>query len=335
MSNERVIPSLSRRRFLAAAATGAMGFAAYRATRAAPDYAGKALIAITLDLEMSRNFPKWEDSHWDYEKGNLDDAAKKYTVGVCKRVKAAGGVAHLFVVGRVFEQADVGWLKDLARDGHPIGNHTYDHVNVLAKKPEDIQFRFKRSPWLIENKTPEQVIVENIRLTTAALKTRIGVDPAGFRTPGGFANGLADRPDVRKWLIELGFTWVSSKYPSHPMGEPLKEPTEDVIKGIVAAQEKAQPFRYPDGLIEIPMSPISDIGAFRNGRWKLDWFLKTIRKAVEKVIETRTTFDFLAHPSCLGVVDPEFKTVDLILDLVKKTDGKAVVVGLDAFAERL
>ena len=95
---------------------------------------------------MSRNFPKWEDTHWDYEKGNLDDAAKKYTVGVCRRVKAAGGVAHLFVVGRVFEQADVGWLKDLARDGHPIGNHTYDHVNVLAKKPEDIQFRFQPGP---------------------------------------------------------------------------------------------------------------------------------------------------------------------------------------------
>jgi hypothetical protein len=45
-------------------------------------------------------------------------------------------------------------------------------------------------------------------------------------------------------------------------------------------------------------------------------------------------FDFLAHPSCLGVVDPEFKSVDLILHLVKKSDGKAVVVGLDALAER-
>jgi peptidoglycan/xylan/chitin deacetylase (PgdA/CDA1 family) len=315
-------------------AATAMGFAAYRATRAEPKHDGKALIAITLDLEMSRNFPNWEDTHWDYEKGNLDDAAKKYTVGVCKRVKAAAGVAHLFVVGRVFEQADVTWLKDLARDGHPIGNHTYDHVNVLAKKPEEIQFRFQRSPWLIDGKTPEEVIVENIRLTTTALKTRIGVDPAGFRTPGGFANGLADRPDVRKWFIDLGFQWVSSKYPAHPNSEPMKEPSEEVIKAIVAAQEKAQPFRYPDGLIEVPMSPISDIGAFRTGRWRLDWFVTAIRRAVERTIETRSVFDFLAHPSCLGVVDPEFKTVDLILDLVKKADGKAVMVGLDALAER-
>lgn len=301
---------------------------------AEPAHAGKALIAITLDLEMSRNFPRWEDTHWDYEKGNLDDSAKKYTVGVCRRVKAAGGMVHLFAVGRLFEQADVGWLKDLARDGHPIGNHTYDHVNVLATKPEDIQFRFKRAPWLIEGRTPEQVIVENIKQTTAALKTRIGVDPSGFRTPGGFANGLADRADVRQWLRDLGFTWVSSKYPSHPMTDPFREPTGTVLDGIVAAQEKAQPFRYPDGLIEVPMSPVSDINAFRTGRWKLDWFLTAVRRAVEAVIDRRSAFDFLAHPSCLGVVDPAFRTVDLILDLVKRADGKAVVVGLDTLAGR-
>ncbi len=249
-------------------------------------------------------------------------------------MKAAGGVVHLFAVGRVFEQSDVTWLKDLARDGNPIGNHTYDHVYVLAKKPEEIQFRFQRSPWLIEGRTPEQVIVDNIRLTTTALKTRIGVEPAGFRTPGGFANGLADRPDVRKWLIDLGFTWVSSKYPAHPNSKPMTEPSDDVLKGIVAANEKAQPFRYPDGLIEVPMSPISDIGAFRNGRWKLDWFLTAIRRSVEQAIEKRAVFDFLAHPSCIGVIDPEFKTVDLILDLVKRSDGKARIVGLDALAAR-
>jgi hypothetical protein len=325
---------LTRRRFLAAGSAGVLGLAGYRASRAGPSYAGKALIAITLDLEMSRNFPRWEDTHWDYEKGNLDDAAKKYTVGVCRRVKAAGGVAHLFAVGRVFEQADVGWLKDLARDGHPIGNHTYDHVNVLATKSEDIQFRFKRAPWLIEGRTPEQIIVENIKLTTAALKARIGVDPAGFRTPSGFADGLAARPDVRKWLLDLGFKWVSSKYPAHPMSEPLQEPSAKVVEGILAAQEKAQPFRCPDGLIEVPMSPVSDIGAFRNGPWKLDWFLTVIRRAIEAVIDKRMVFDFLSHPSCLGVVDPDFRTIDLILDLVKRSDGKAVLVGLDAITER-
>jgi peptidoglycan/xylan/chitin deacetylase (PgdA/CDA1 family) len=322
----------TRRAFLASAALGATGLAAYRA--ADDPYAGKALIAITLDLEMSRNFPRWDDTHWDYEKGNLNDETKAYTIEACRRVKAAGGVLHCFAVGRTFEQADTAWLKQIAMAGHPIGNHTYDHVNVLAKKPEDIQFRFRRAPWLIEGKMPADVIVENIKLATAALKMRIGVDPAGFRTPGGFVDGLADRPDVRKWLRDLGFTWVSSKYPAHPPAEAGKEPTPELLDALVRVQEKAQPFAYPDGLVELPMSPISDIGAFRTGRWKLDWFLISIRKAVESVIAKRACFDFLGHPSCLYVVDPQFKAIDLILELADKNRDRAAIVGLDAIAKR-
>jgi peptidoglycan/xylan/chitin deacetylase (PgdA/CDA1 family) len=320
-------PAPTRRQFLAAAAAGALGLGANP-----PE--DKALVAVTLDLEMCRNFPRWEDTHWDYEKGNLTDEAKRYAVEACRRVKAAGGVAHCFVVGRVFEQADVGWLQQLARDGHPIGNHTYDHVNVLATKLEDVQYRFARAPWLVAGRTPEQVIVENVRLTTAALKARVGVDPAGFRTPGGFAGGLADRPDVRRWLRDLGFRWVSSRYPAHPAPEPGREPTAAYLDAIVRAQESAQPFVYPDGLVEVPMSPVSDIVAFRTGRWQLDWFLRAVRRGVEWAIEHRAAFDFLGHPACLSVVDPQFQTIDLICDLVRQARGQARIVGLDALAAR-
>src|SRR5262245_1528530 len=87
--------------------------------------AQKALIAITLDLEMSRNFPMWEQTHWDYEKGNLNDETKKYTIEACRRVKAHVGVIHCFAVGRVFEQENCDWLADIVKQGHPVGNHTY------------------------------------------------------------------------------------------------------------------------------------------------------------------------------------------------------------------
>src|SRR5207253_2669615 len=116
---------------------------------------------------------------------------------------------------RALEQENVDWLKEIVRNGHPVGNHTYDHVNVLAARPEDVQFRFRRAPWLIEGKAPRQVIEENIRLTSAALKTRIGFAPAGFRTPGGFSAGLDGHPDRRRMLQDLGFSWVSSLYPPH------------------------------------------------------------------------------------------------------------------------
>ncbi|OWK37588.1 polysaccharide deacetylase family protein [Fimbriiglobus ruber] len=323
--------NLTRRQFLTAALAGT-GMAAAACRSAAES--DQALVAITLDLEMSRNFPAWDDTHWDYEKGNLNAETKRYAVEACKRVKAAGGVLHCFAVGQTFEQENVDWLKEIVKGGHPVGNHTYDHVNVTATKPADLQFRFQRAPWLIEGKPAADVIRENVRLTTAAMKARLGIEPAGFRTPGGFSAGLRDRPDLRRLFRESGFTWVSSLYPPHKTTQPREQPGVDVYDSIVRAQAAAQPFAYPDGLVEVPMSPISDIGAFRGGRWKLEWFLKAVRLGVEWAIEHRATFDFLGHPSCLYVTDPEFRTIDLICDLVRKAGDRAAIVDLGTLAAR-
>src|SRR5690606_25828203 len=139
-----------------------------------------------------------------FEKGNLDDATRSYAVEAARRVADRGGRIHFFALGRTMEQEDVGWLRAIADAGHPIGNHTYDHVNVKATRPAEIQFRFRRCPWLIEGKEPTEVIAENVRLASAALRTRLGIEPAGFRTPGGFPDGLADRPDVQRMLQAQG-----------------------------------------------------------------------------------------------------------------------------------
>jgi peptidoglycan/xylan/chitin deacetylase (PgdA/CDA1 family) len=293
----------------------------------------KALIAITLDLEMSRNFPKWEDTHWDYEKGNLNDETKAYASEACRRVKSHGGVLHSFVVGQVLEQPNIDWLKQIVADGHPVGSHTYDHIYVKAPRLEDIQFRFRRAPWLIQDKSIEQVVRENIRLNSVAMKQRLGIDPAGFRTPGGFSNGLIDRPDVQQMLLDAGFTWVSSLYPAHPI-ESGKRPDAEMFAAILKAQAVAQPFVYPTGLVEVPMSPISDVGAFRNGRWPLADFKQAIRMGVEWAIENRAVFDLLSHPSCLYVTDPKFETIEMVCELVEKSAGRAVIVDLGTIARR-
>jgi peptidoglycan/xylan/chitin deacetylase (PgdA/CDA1 family) len=295
----------------------------------------KALIAITLDLEMSRNFPTWETTHWDYEKGNLDADTKAYAVEAARRVKDKGGVIHFFCVGRVLEQENVDWLKGLVADGHKVGNHTYDHVYVLATRPDEIQFRFTRAPWLMRGRPPAEVIADNIRMTSEALKTRIGIDAAGFRTPGGFAAGLAGREDVQKMLLDLGFKWVSSKYPAHANSQPGERPSPAVFDDIIRAQAEAQPFVYPSGQIEIPMNPISDIGAFRGGRWPLEDFLKAIRLGVEWAIEHKAVFDFLAHPSCLVATDPRFQALELVCDLVKAAGNRAELVDLERIAKSI
>lgn len=45
-------------------------------------------------------------------------------------------------------------------------------------------------------------------------------------------------------------------------------------------------------------------------------------------------FEFLAHPPCLDVTDPEFRPIDLICDLVRKSSDKAVFADLDRIARR-
>jgi peptidoglycan/xylan/chitin deacetylase (PgdA/CDA1 family) len=329
----------NRRQFLTTVAGAAAGLATgnMRAATLAPSRE-KAQIAITLDLEMARNFPRWEDTHWDYEKGNLNQPAKDYAVAACRRVKQRGGRIHTFVVGQVLEQENVDWLKEIAAEGHAIGNHTYDHVYLLAGSGDEVQYRFSRSPWLIRGRSVPEIIRDNIQLTNVALRERVGVEANGFRTPGGFAAGLVGREDLQKMLLGLGFNWISAKYPAHAGIEDLygsdKSPSRIAYANIVSAQAESQPFLYPTGLLDIPMSPISDIGAFRNGRWELEYFLKAIRLAMEWVIQRGAVFDFLAHPSCLGVVDPQFRAIDLICDLVDQSNGKAEIVTLDVIADR-
>jgi hypothetical protein len=336
-------PPVSRRRLLAGSLTAGAGLllCGHGSLREAPDGPrpapaprDRALVAVTLDLEMSRNFPTWDQTHWDYEKGNLNAETKRYTVEACRRVRARGGVVHCFALGQTMEQEDVSWLRGILRAGHPVGNHTYDHVNVKATRPRDIQFRFQRCPWLIEGQAPARVVRENIRLAGAALRARLGVSAAGFRTPGGFADGLRDRPDVQRMLLELGFTWVSSVYPPHALGPPGREPGAEVWDSVVRAQRAAQPFRYPSGLVEVPMSPVSDITAFRGGRWRLEWFLQALRLGVEWAVAERGVFDFLAHPSCLYVTDPEFRAVELLCDLVRRAGERAAFADLRQLAER-
>jgi len=60
-----------------------------------------------------------------------------------------------------------------------------------------------------------------------------------------------------------------------------------------------------------------------------------VRESVEWAIEHRAVFDFLAHPSCMYVVDPEFKTIELICELVNKHSDRAAIVGLDTIAQHV
>ena len=53
---------------------------------------------------------------------------------------------------RVLEQADVGWLRGIVEAGHPVGNHTYDHVNVTATR------RRPSSCWMLARPSARETV---------------------------------------------------------------------------------------------------------------------------------------------------------------------------------
>ena len=294
---------------------------------------GKALIAITLDLEMSRHYPQHGMQHWDYEKGNLDEATKRYTVEACRRVKAAGGVLHSFLLGRTLEQEDLGWIREIISQGHPVGNHTYDHIRLTARKPETLQHRFARCPWLLHGRSVNEAIVDNILMTELAFQERLRVKPHGFRTPYAYPNGLSTRRDLQELLLALGYGWISSKY-CQPQNLKKSKPTMANFDSVAKFQQQSQPFVYPSGLVEVPLSPLSDVNAFRSRKWKLSEYLQAVEKSVSWVIDNGAVYDYEAHPSVLLVEDPKFKTIDLICEMVRQAGKRAAIVGLDTIARR-
>jgi len=328
---------LDRRHFLrtaaiaSAAAAGAVpGLSA--APTASPD---RGRIVLTVNLEMSRDFPKRGDTHWDYEKGNLDADNKRYARDLGRMLKGRGVRAAYFVVGQVLEHEDVDWLKELHADGHLIGNHTYDHVNLVGETPADLQFRYRRAPWLVEGRTAEQVVEDNIRMTNSALRHRLGLERVrGFRSSNEYLNGMDDKPAAQAMLLRLGFDWAGTKL-SQVRVRPLERASAALFDAIVASQPSTQPYLYPSGLVEIPKSSLPDIPAFRTGRWGLGDYLEATRRAAQWAIEQRGVFTFTVHSSVQVVADPEFKVFEMLCDLVKDSAGRAEIVTPDQVADHV
>ncbi len=177
----------------------------------------------------------------------------------CRIVKEAGGVLHSFLVGQVLEHKDVDWLKAIIKEGHPIGNHTYDHVRVTAKNLTKIQYRCQSRPWLIAGKTTEEVISENIGIKELATCSSGWVlSRMGSEHPMLLPMVLLTELIYRKCYSPRD-TPASSKY-TGPTKVNRKNLTEADFDAFVTTHKLHQPFVYPTGLIEVPFSPPMDVG---------------------------------------------------------------------------
>ena len=277
-----------------------------------PTFPGGATFAVslTLDVEMCTNFPYWT-AVWDHRKGALDADTKGYVAQLSSRAHELGIPLQYFIVGSALEDPDLAYLL-LTRDlGHAIGNHTYTHVSVKAKTVPSLQVVYKQEPWRACGREPLQVIRDEVHQSTLAFRQRLGIEPAGFRTPGGFTTGLHDVPEVQQVLTEQGFTWASSHY-HLDVGADKRPPRDVVAAAVRASVEELQPYRYPGGLLEVPMMGMSDIWAFRVlDLDRADW-LYACQVAIDRARELDGICSILAHPAVLACRDPFCDTVRLV-----------------------
>jgi polysaccharide deacetylase family protein (PEP-CTERM system associated) len=145
------------------------------------------------------------------------------TQSVLKFLEARGIEATVFVLGRLARE-EPSLISEISKAGHEIAFHSFAHVHLTQENPKRFQQETSDSKKFLEDLIGQSVI--------------------GFRAP---AFSLTE--DSR-WAVnvigELGFTYSSSLLPA-------KNP----IFGF--PQAPAQPFRWPNGLLEIP-APVARIG---------------------------------------------------------------------------
>ena len=269
-------------------------------------------LSLTFDIEMTPNFPYWT-SKWNHRKGAIDEDTKLYLKRMSEIAKSYGVKLQFFLVGSALEDPNIDYLKQLVDDGHAIDNHTYTHVNVKAKDIGGLQEVYAAAPWRAEGLSPLEVIRQEIRQTNAAIEEKLGDKPQGFRTPGGFDGGLDDVPEVQDVLKDEGFRFASANY-HYPVDRLVRhQPTEVLEAAFRASLDKLQPYRYPNGLLEIPLMGITSIWAFRHmdlDRWE---FIDLIKAGVDHAHQNKQVFSLCCHPSDIAARDPHCDMVDAVL----------------------
>ncbi|MCF6469755.1 polysaccharide deacetylase family protein [Nonomuraea sp. MG754425] len=85
----------------------------------------------------------------------FDDGPGEHTRALLKTLSKAGAKATFFLVGKRVEQRP-GVVKQLAAQGHAIGNHTYSHASLPAYSDNEILDELKVTQNLIKNVTGKE-----------------------------------------------------------------------------------------------------------------------------------------------------------------------------------
>ena len=277
-------------------------------------------LSLTFDIEMCSNFPYWT-SVWDHRKGAIDEDSKLYMGKMLDVADKYGVKFQFFLVGKALEDPDIDYLKRMTAEGHAVDNHTYNHVSVKAQDIPQLQPVYASAPWRAAGLTALECIEREVRQTSTAITEKLGVAPTGFRTPGGFNNGLDDVPAVQEVLSDAGMQYASARY-YFPVDTEKKRPAAEVLnQAMEASIDALQPSRYPNGLPELPLAGITDIWAFRVldlDRWE---FIDVLKRGIDHAHANRQVLSLCFHPPVLAVRDPHCDMLDIVLRYALEKPG--------------
>jgi peptidoglycan/xylan/chitin deacetylase (PgdA/CDA1 family) len=208
--------------------------------------------------------------------------------------KAKGVPATFFMLGRLVELEPRFKQIFRSRSGLiDLQQHTYSHSLVMEKPGFD-------RPMI----TAAQLKSEILK-TSLLIKDAYGVVCTGVRLPYTYKGGLQGHAPLQKAIKDAGMSFVSSDNSSGDQKSPS------------FISNPVQPYRYKNGLIELPLNGFMDTSLLRppwKSRKSLDlpsMFLEEFRFAVENSLVYAPGF----HPWALAMVDPK---LDIIKNLIKE-----------------
>lgn len=206
----------------------------------------KPLASLSLDLDNEWSYLKTHgDAQWETLPSYLDVAVPR----ALDLLRSLDLTITFFVVG---QDAALDRNRDaigaLARAGHEIGNHSFNH-----------------EPWL--HRFTEVQVRDELARTEDALAEATGSVPVGFRGPG-----YSLSPTVLEVLSERGYLYDASTLPtivgplarafyfrSSKLDAKQREDRADLFGGAAEALRPLSPYRWDvgtDGIVEIPVTTL-------------------------------------------------------------------------------
>jgi peptidoglycan/xylan/chitin deacetylase (PgdA/CDA1 family) len=184
----------------------------------------RCAVALSYDLEMCAGYQPDRVNH-----GRIMPEAQDYTRELLRVAEEYGVQLHFFYVGNGLDET-FGLLQEILERGHVLDSHTYTHLSL---------------------RTPDvQRLDAELALTNALFEQRLGWRSTVLRGPGGYPQGLDDLPENQRVILDNGFRWVSCRADTTLYRQERPSILESAARDL--------PYRYPSGLVEIPIQGLMD-----------------------------------------------------------------------------